>query len=77
MGYEVPLSGVVSIIADIVDPDVKKSFHVNKEKPEGVQSKLMDSIRIWDLGWSSKTSLERGIRQTYEWYKNSAHNQSG
>jgi GDP-L-fucose synthase len=46
----------------------------NYEKPFGVSRKLMDSSRIRALGWEPKTSLDRGIRETYEWYKNSSSN---
>jgi len=40
-------------------------------KPDGTPQKLMDSSRINALGWHSRTSLEEGIRLTYEWAKDS------
>ncbi len=40
-------------------------------KPDGTPQKLMDSSRIHALGWHAQTSLEEGIRRTYEWAKDS------
>ncbi|GIR20335.1 hypothetical protein CM15mP35_05960 [bacterium] len=36
--------------------------------PNGNPRKLLDSSKINDLGWTSKTSLEEGISKTYKWY---------
>ncbi len=37
-------------------------------KPDGTIRKLMDVSRIQQLGWKYKTSLEDGLKTTYEWY---------
>jgi GDP-L-fucose synthase len=37
-------------------------------KPDGMPRKLLDVSRLKSLGWEAKTSLEEGIRKTYEWY---------
>jgi GDP-L-fucose synthase len=37
-------------------------------KPEGTPKKLLDISRIKSIGWSPKTSLEEGIRKTYEFF---------
>lgn len=37
-------------------------------KPDGAMRKLLDSSRIKSLGWSSKTGLEEGIKNTYRWF---------
>jgi GDP-L-fucose synthase len=39
-------------------------------KPDGAPEKVLDSSRIRRLGWSSRTSLQEGLRRTYEWYLN-------
>ena len=38
-------------------------------KPDGTPRKLLDVNKINTLGWKTKTSLDEGIRKTYEWYK--------
>ena len=37
-------------------------------KPNGNPRKLLDSTRARALGWEPKTSFERGLQKTYEWY---------
>ena len=39
-------------------------------KPDGNPRKLLDSTLINSLGWKSKTSLDEGLNQTYEWFIN-------
>jgi GDP-L-fucose synthase len=42
-------------------------------KPDGTPRKLLDVSRLRGLGWQSSIPIEEGIRQTYEWYLQSAH----
>ena len=37
-------------------------------KPDGTPKKLLDISRLRNLGWAPKTTLEEGIRKTYDWY---------
>lgn len=39
-------------------------------KPDGTPRKLLDVSKLNNLGWKSKTSLERGLKKTINWYKN-------
>lgn len=43
----------------------------DKTKPDGMPRKLLDVSRLHALGWKHKISLEKGISETYEWYKQS------
>ena len=43
----------------------------DKTKPDGMPRKLLDVSRLRALGWKHKISLEKGISETYEWYKQS------
>ena len=45
------------------------SIRFNSEYPDGTMRKVMDTTRINDLGWKPSTTLEEGIRKTYEYYK--------
>ncbi|MGR3458067.1 MAG: GDP-L-fucose synthase [Pseudooceanicola nanhaiensis] len=38
-------------------------------KPDGTMRKLMDVSRLADMGWAAKITLENGVRETYEWFK--------
>ena len=42
------------------------------QKPDGVPRKLLDSSRIRSLGWTPIIPLEKGIRDTYDWYQENA-----
>jgi GDP-L-fucose synthase len=37
-------------------------------KPDGTPRKLMDSSRLFALGWRPRIALDDGIRSTYEWF---------
>ena len=37
-------------------------------KPDGTPRKLLDVTRLGNLGWRASTSLEAGIRTTYDWF---------
>lgn len=41
-------------------------------KPDGTPRKLADVTRLFSLGWKPKISLENGIKQTYQWFLDSA-----
>ena len=38
-------------------------------KPDGNPERRLDATKIYSLGWRPKTSLEEGLKLTYEWYK--------
>ena len=37
-------------------------------KPDGTPRKLLDVSKMTSAGWKAKTSLEEGIRKTYQWF---------
>ena len=51
---------------DIIE--FKGVIHFDTSMPNGNPRKLLDSSKINDIGWTSKTSLEEGISKTYKWY---------
>lgn len=46
----------------------KGEIELDRTKPDGAPRKLLDSSKLIALGWKAKTSLEEGIRRTYDWY---------
>jgi GDP-L-fucose synthase len=44
-------------------------FEFDPSIPSGIKSKLMDSTIASKFGWQPSTSLELGLRNTIEWYK--------
>ncbi|MCH7403667.1 GDP-L-fucose synthase family protein [Belliella kenyensis] len=43
-------------------------------KPDGTPRKLLDVSKLKSLGWEAKTSLKKGIIETYEWYLENSYN---
>ena len=56
-----------SLISKVVD--FKGEVLWDDSKPNGTPRKLLDSTRINELGWKPKISLEKGIQDTYLWFK--------
>lgn len=40
----------------------------DSSKPDGTPRKLMDVSKMTSAGWKAKTTLEDGIRKTYQWF---------
>lgn len=61
----------ISDLANMISKEVGYSGNIifNSEYPDGTMRKVMDTTRINDLGWKPTTTLEEGIRKTYEYYK--------
>ena len=53
------ISGIIGFQGDII---------WDGSKPDGAPRKLMDSSKIFDLGWRPKYSLEAGLSDTYNWF---------
>jgi GDP-L-fucose synthase len=65
---EVSISELMYLIQDIAGYSGRIVF--DKSKPDGTFRKKMDNSIIKNLGFSSTTTLEKGINQTYNWYIN-------
>lgn len=60
---------VVERLADIIAPDIQPDFGTVVDRP-------MERVRVADIartaemtGWKPKISLDRGLRQTVDWYR--------
>jgi GDP-L-fucose synthase len=65
-GEECSIFSLAEQIAKVVGYHGKISWDENR--PDGAPRKLLDSSRILDLGWKPRTSLEKGLKLTYQWY---------
>jgi GDP-L-fucose synthase len=45
----------------------------DETKPNGTPKKLLDSSRIFDLGWRPQNTLQDGLAATYKWYLENEH----
>ncbi len=63
-GTDLPIASLAELICRIVGFDGK--LHFDTSKPDGTPRKLMDSSRLYDLGWSPSISLEAGLAMAYQ-----------
>lgn len=71
-GYDVPIKFLAKMVADIIG--YKGEITYNREYPDGSPKKLLDSSKINEMGWKSLISLEKGIKETYEWFLENYNN---
>ena len=65
-GQEYSIKQLTELIADIVGFSGQIVWDTGM--PDGAPRKLMDSSRIFDLGWRPKYSLENGLKDSYTWF---------
>lgn len=63
-GEDVTIGELAKIVAKVLGFNGKLVFDTTK--PDGTPRKLMDVTRLHNLGWHHTTSLEQGIRRTWE-----------
>ncbi len=68
VGYDVSIAELAEMIMDVVGVEARVGF--NPSIPDGTPRKLMDSARLFAMGWRPKTSLPEGLRKLYAWYLN-------
>jgi len=65
-GAELTIEELAGLIKKVVGFEGNIVF--DGEKPDGMPRKLLDISRLNDLGWRPKTSLEDGLKLTYDWF---------
>lgn len=68
----VSVNEMIDIIAKIAGKTIRKKYDLSK--PQGVRARNSDNTKLREvLGWEPQTSLEEGLRQTYEWINEQVH----
>lgn len=65
-GEDVSIKELAELVTDVVG--YAGGIEWDTTKPDGSPRKLLESGRMKAMGWSAKTALKDGIRQTYDWY---------
>ena len=64
-GQDISIQDLSTLVSEIVG--YEGAIVNNLSKPDGTPRKLLDTSKLFDLGWKPATSLEQGIRMTYDW----------
>lgn len=68
-GEEISIQALVNRIAELTDFEGEVEWDTSK--PDGQPRRRLDVTRAKDrFNWEASTSLDRGLRQTIEWYEN-------
>jgi GDP-L-fucose synthase len=67
LGKDISILELAELIKDIVG--FEGEIVNDLSKPDGTPRKLLNVSRLNDLGWEAQISLEEGIEDTYEWFK--------
>mgnify|MGYP001567773876 CR=1 FL=1 len=65
-GGEISIAELAALIRRVVGYAGRLEFDINR--PDGTPRKLLDSSRLFATGWRPTIPLERGIRETYDWF---------
>ncbi len=65
-GSEISMKDLAIKIKKIIGFNGELTF--NKKYPDGVKRKFLDSSKIKKLGWKPKTSLDKGLKLTVDWF---------
>ena len=67
LGYDYTINEYYETISEVVG--YKGLFNHDLTKPVGMKQKLLDITKQKNWGWEAKTSLKKGIKETYEFLK--------
>jgi len=62
-GDEVTIADIAKLVAEVIGYEGKLVFDVTR--PDGTPRKLLDSSKLFKMGWRPRTSLREGIELTY------------
>lgn len=65
-GEDLEIGNLAELIKELVG--YKGKIEYDTTKPDGTPRKLLDVSRLNQLGWKHSTTLEEGLRKTYEWF---------
>lgn len=65
-GEDISIAELAEKIRNIIGYEGKIMYDTSK--PDGTPRKLLDVSRINSLGWKHQTSLDEGIKKSYDWF---------
>jgi GDP-L-fucose synthase len=66
-GLDTSVADLAELVKRAVGFEGNISYDITK--PDGNPSRVLDTSRMTALGWKSKTTLEKGLKITYDWFE--------
>lgn len=73
LGHDYTINEYYKIIANVIG--YKGEFIHDLTKPTGMKQKLIDDTKLLEFGWKYKTTLQEGIENIYNFYKETTINE--
>jgi GDP-L-fucose synthase len=65
-GNDLTIRELVEMVSHVVG--VQTTLRFDTAKPDGAPQKLLDSNKLFAMGWKPRIGLEQGLRETYAWF---------
>lgn len=65
-GSEISIGEFARKVAKVVEFEGELEF--DNSMPDGTPRKLLDSTKLFGMGWRPKIGLDEGLKATYEWF---------
>jgi len=66
LGEDMSVKEIAEAVRGVVGFDGEIKFDATK--PDGMMRRLLDVSKIHNIGWHAKTSLNEGLKKSYEWF---------
>ena len=66
-GCDFTIKEIVEKIVNIIE--YKGKIEWDLTKPDGTPKRMLDSTKLFKLGWKPKITLDEGLEKTIKWYK--------
>ena len=67
VGRDYSIRELAQMVCDVVEYEGKMEWDTTK--PEGVPQRLLDSSKLFSIGWTPTYGLLEGLTATYDYYK--------
>ena len=68
-GQDISIANLAQLMKDVVGFEGRIAF--DDTKPDGTPRKLLDVSKLTSMGWQASITLERGLKDTYQWFQQS------
>jgi GDP-L-fucose synthase len=66
VGEDITIRELAEKLKDVIGYQGELNF--DPSKPDGTPRKLVDVTKLNSLGWKARTSLDEGLKATYQWF---------